>query len=206
MPPFTRIAWPVIFVPPGPARNTAIAARSSGCRDPGWGSFAASRLLEQHLAETLGQNTLSGCGALYVSALTRTPSRLASMASVRLNITIAAITPPMIDSPGVATFAASEAILMIRPDFCARRDGSTALHISSGAISCCVTMFGMSSSGMAWKSSGLNSPMHLRGLLAGYKVPKEIVLEETLPMTANGKVQKATLRQRFWGDNGRAIR
>jgi acyl-CoA synthetase (AMP-forming)/AMP-acid ligase II len=47
--------------------------------------------------------------------------------------------------------------------------------------------------------------LHCRDLLAGYKVPKEIVLEEALPMTANGKVQKATLRQRFWGDRGRAI-
>ena len=47
--------------------------------------------------------------------------------------------------------------------------------------------------------------LHCRDLLAGYKVPKEIVLEAALPMTANGKVQKAALRQRFWGDKGRAI-
>jgi acyl-CoA synthetase (AMP-forming)/AMP-acid ligase II len=46
---------------------------------------------------------------------------------------------------------------------------------------------------------------HCRELLAGYKVPKEIVLEDALPMTANGKVQKATLRKQFWGDKGRAI-
>jgi acyl-CoA synthetase (AMP-forming)/AMP-acid ligase II len=47
--------------------------------------------------------------------------------------------------------------------------------------------------------------LHCRDLLAGYKVPKEIVLEEALPMTANGKVQKVALRQRFWGEKGRAI-
>jgi acyl-CoA synthetase (AMP-forming)/AMP-acid ligase II len=47
--------------------------------------------------------------------------------------------------------------------------------------------------------------LHCRDLLAGYKVPKEIVLEEALPMTANGKVQKAALRQRFWSEKGRAM-
>jgi acyl-CoA synthetase (AMP-forming)/AMP-acid ligase II len=46
---------------------------------------------------------------------------------------------------------------------------------------------------------------HCRELLAGYKVPKEILLEDTLPMTANGKVQKQALRKRFWGDRGRSI-
>jgi acyl-CoA synthetase (AMP-forming)/AMP-acid ligase II len=35
---------------------------------------------------------------------------------------------------------------------------------------------------------------HCRELLAGYKVPKEIVLEDALPIT-NGNVQKATLRK-----------
>jgi acyl-CoA synthetase (AMP-forming)/AMP-acid ligase II len=46
---------------------------------------------------------------------------------------------------------------------------------------------------------------HCRDLLAGYKVPKEILLEAALPMTANGKVQKATLRKRYWDGRGRAI-
>jgi long-chain acyl-CoA synthetase len=46
---------------------------------------------------------------------------------------------------------------------------------------------------------------HCRELLAGYKVPKEIFLEQALPMTPNGKVQKAMLRKRFWGEQGRAI-
>jgi acyl-CoA synthetase (AMP-forming)/AMP-acid ligase II len=38
---------------------------------------------------------------------------------------------------------------------------------------------------------------HCRDLLAGYKVPKEVWVEETLPMTANGKVQKGALRKRY---------
>lgn len=46
---------------------------------------------------------------------------------------------------------------------------------------------------------------HCRELLAGYKVPQEIVLEDALPMTASGKVQKATLRKQFWGGRGGAI-
>jgi acyl-CoA synthetase (AMP-forming)/AMP-acid ligase II len=46
---------------------------------------------------------------------------------------------------------------------------------------------------------------HCRDLLAGYKVPKEILMEDALPMTPNGKVQKAVLRKRFWSDRGRAV-
>jgi long-chain acyl-CoA synthetase len=46
---------------------------------------------------------------------------------------------------------------------------------------------------------------HCRELLAGYKVPKEILLEEALPMTPNGKVQKVVLSKRYWGEKGRAI-
>jgi acyl-CoA synthetase (AMP-forming)/AMP-acid ligase II len=38
---------------------------------------------------------------------------------------------------------------------------------------------------------------HCRGLIAGYKVPKEIHLMDALPQTASGKVQKTTLRQRL---------
>ncbi|WP_454644566.1 AMP-binding protein [Bradyrhizobium liaoningense] len=44
---------------------------------------------------------------------------------------------------------------------------------------------------------------HCRNLLAGYKVPKDIRVEEVLPMTANGKVQKAALRKTY--SSGRAI-
>jgi fatty-acyl-CoA synthase len=36
---------------------------------------------------------------------------------------------------------------------------------------------------------------HCRGLLAGYKVPREIRFEE-IPKTATGKIQKFVLRQR----------
>ena len=41
---------------------------------------------------------------------------------------------------------------------------------------------------------------HCRGLIAGYKVPKEIHLIDSLPQTASGKVQKATLRQQLRGE------
>jgi acyl-CoA synthetase (AMP-forming)/AMP-acid ligase II len=40
---------------------------------------------------------------------------------------------------------------------------------------------------------------HCRGLIAGYKVPKEIHLVGTLPQTASGKVQKAALRKQLEG-------
>jgi acyl-CoA synthetase (AMP-forming)/AMP-acid ligase II len=39
-----------------------------------------------------------------------------------------------------------------------------------------------------------------RGLIAGYKVPKEIHLTDALPQTASGKVQKAALRQQLRGE------
>jgi acyl-CoA synthetase (AMP-forming)/AMP-acid ligase II len=38
---------------------------------------------------------------------------------------------------------------------------------------------------------------HCRAHLAGYKVPKSILFETSLPMTPTGKVQKPVLRQRF---------
>jgi acyl-CoA synthetase (AMP-forming)/AMP-acid ligase II len=41
---------------------------------------------------------------------------------------------------------------------------------------------------------------HCRGLIAGYKVPKEIHLTGALPQTASGKVQKAALRQQLRGE------
>jgi acyl-CoA synthetase (AMP-forming)/AMP-acid ligase II len=40
---------------------------------------------------------------------------------------------------------------------------------------------------------------HCRGLIAGYKVPKEIHLMDALPQTASGKVQKAALRKQLEG-------
>src|SRR6201987_621751 len=41
---------------------------------------------------------------------------------------------------------------------------------------------------------------HCRGLIAGYKVPKEIHLTDALPQTASGKVRKADLRQQLRGE------
>jgi acyl-CoA synthetase (AMP-forming)/AMP-acid ligase II len=46
---------------------------------------------------------------------------------------------------------------------------------------------------------------HCRGLIAGYKVPKEIHFVESLPMTATGKVLKRVVRDRFWKDQARTI-
>jgi acyl-CoA synthetase (AMP-forming)/AMP-acid ligase II len=40
---------------------------------------------------------------------------------------------------------------------------------------------------------------HCRTLLAGYKVPKDIFIESALPLTANGKVHKPTLREKLRG-------
>jgi fatty-acyl-CoA synthase len=42
--------------------------------------------------------------------------------------------------------------------------------------------------------------LHCRGMIAGYKVPKEIHLIDALPLTATGKVQKAVLRQQLRED------
>jgi acyl-CoA synthetase (AMP-forming)/AMP-acid ligase II len=41
---------------------------------------------------------------------------------------------------------------------------------------------------------------HCRGLIAGYKVPKEIHLTDALPQTTSGKVQKAALRHQLRGE------
>ena len=38
---------------------------------------------------------------------------------------------------------------------------------------------------------------HCRTYLAGYKVPKTVLFETSLPLTPSGKVQKALLRERF---------
>jgi fatty-acyl-CoA synthase len=40
---------------------------------------------------------------------------------------------------------------------------------------------------------------HLDGVLARYKLPKEVIVVEDLPRTASGKVRKADLRERFGG-------
>jgi len=38
---------------------------------------------------------------------------------------------------------------------------------------------------------------HCRTYLAGYKVPKAVLFETSLPVTPSGKVQKGPLRERF---------
>jgi acyl-CoA synthetase (AMP-forming)/AMP-acid ligase II len=58
-----------------------------------------------------------------------------------------------------------------------------------------VTAFVVPSSGAIVTEADLQQ--HCRVYLAGYKVPKSIVFETSLPMTPTGKVQKPALRQRF---------
>jgi acyl-CoA synthetase (AMP-forming)/AMP-acid ligase II len=36
---------------------------------------------------------------------------------------------------------------------------------------------------------------HCRALIAGYKVPKSVVIEQSLPTTPSGKIQKALIRK-----------
>jgi fatty-acyl-CoA synthase len=47
---------------------------------------------------------------------------------------------------------------------------------------------------------------HVRGRLAGYKVPDTVVVVDELPKTSTGKVQKFALRAAEWGDAQRRIR
>lgn len=44
---------------------------------------------------------------------------------------------------------------------------------------------------------------HCRGRLAGYKVPKEVKVVSSLPMTASGKVTKARVKQQLSVEEGR---
>lgn len=46
---------------------------------------------------------------------------------------------------------------------------------------------------------------HCRKCLAGYKVPKEINIEDTLPMNLTGKIQKNILREPYWAGKERKI-
>lgn len=46
---------------------------------------------------------------------------------------------------------------------------------------------------------------HCRTLIAGYKVPKQVVFEAALPMNPTGKVLKRVLRAKFWEGQGRAV-
>ncbi|MCO8256096.1 long-chain-fatty-acid--CoA ligase [Haladaptatus sp. AB618] len=44
-----------------------------------------------------------------------------------------------------------------------------------------------------------------RERMAGYKIPRKIIVDDDLPETATGKVQKYQLRQEFWEDEDRLI-
>jgi len=46
---------------------------------------------------------------------------------------------------------------------------------------------------------------HCREYLAGYKVPKEILIKESLPMNLTGKIQKNILREPYWSGKNRRI-
>jgi acyl-CoA synthetase (AMP-forming)/AMP-acid ligase II len=60
-----------------------------------------------------------------------------------------------------------------------------------------VTAFVVLAPGSALTEADLKT--HCRGLIAGYKVPKRIYLEPSLPQTASGKIQKVELRRRLAG-------
>jgi acyl-CoA synthetase (AMP-forming)/AMP-acid ligase II len=55
------------------------------------------------------------------------------------------------------------------------------------------------------KATAEELSQHCRGLIAGYKVPKEIAFAEALPISATGKVLKRVLRDDLWKDHGRAV-
>ena len=65
---------------------------------------------------------------------TRTLWRATSRASVRANMTVAAFMAPMIDSPGVAILAASDAITTTDPLRRATIDGTTIRAQFSSAV------------------------------------------------------------------------
>jgi acyl-CoA synthetase (AMP-forming)/AMP-acid ligase II len=46
---------------------------------------------------------------------------------------------------------------------------------------------------------------HCREHIAGYKVPKRVVFVDELPRSGNGKVMKATLKDRFWEGRTRRV-
>ena len=160
MPPFTEMAWPVSFAAPGPPRKTTSAARSSGSATPRSASEAAfwkSFLLNPSF------RTISAVGVFAISdgvtTLTRTPFRFASIAATLLNMTIAAIAAPITLSPGVGTFAASEAMFTMLPPPCSRMSGSTTRVTSMGGSACWVRIVARSSTGMRWRSSGRYEPV-----------------------------------------------
>src|ERR1017187_6948588 len=107
------MACPVRRAEPGPPRNTTSEARSSGSATPRWASEAA---FSKRFLLKPSRSTWPAVGVPAISdgvmTFTLIPLRLASMAVTRENMTMAAMAPPSTLSPGVATLAASEAILM----------------------------------------------------------------------------------------------
>jgi long-chain acyl-CoA synthetase len=48
--------------------------------------------------------------------------------------------------------------------------------------------------------------VHCRRFLANYKIPRRVEFSETeLPKGGLGKILKRALRERFWGDQKRAV-
>ena len=46
---------------------------------------------------------------------------------------------------------------------------------------------------------------HVRGRLAGYKIPGLIVFDDALPREESGKIFKRRIREPYWRESGRAI-
>lgn len=46
---------------------------------------------------------------------------------------------------------------------------------------------------------------HCRQRLAGYKIPRQLLLMEVLPRGSTGKLQKLALKERFWGERERKV-
>ncbi len=46
---------------------------------------------------------------------------------------------------------------------------------------------------------------HCRPLISHYKVPKQVLLVDSLPKAATGKIQKAVLRDQYWAKEGRRV-
>ena len=46
---------------------------------------------------------------------------------------------------------------------------------------------------------------HCRQHIAGYKVPKQVVFEASLPISPAGKILKRVVRDRFWEGQSRGV-
>jgi acyl-CoA synthetase (AMP-forming)/AMP-acid ligase II len=57
--------------------------------------------------------------------------------------------------------------------------------------------------GMTATADDINQ--HCRGLVAGFKVPKQIDFAEALPISPTGKILKRVLRDTLWQGQGRTV-